>query len=292
VIRPGNSPPADAHHEAKHEDRIPTIPRNRHYDCGAHGSRKPSSASIATALLLSLSLSGCATGPISLGGVEFELPWNQAEEVKEVCAVDEALLAAEQAELFRQAETDRAKHLSSEIARLQTDLETAESALVEVESGIAGSNGRADAVSSLAVTRIQVERAASRGPWREVDIAGAREKLEEAERQVDEGRFGTALFFVYRARRVAEGVLAEATQVMEAGNARLIRAKRVNLRVGPATDETVLSVLHADTPVVPQAREGDWALVQVTGGAAGRLHVSFLGESLNEEGSAPAAKRP
>ena len=42
----------------------------------------------------------------------------------------------------------------------QADLETADSALVEVESGLSGINRRVDAVSSLAVTRIQVERAA------------------------------------------------------------------------------------------------------------------------------------
>ena len=42
----------------------------------------------------------------------------------------------------------------------QADLETADSGRVERESGLSGSNGRVDAVSSLAVTRIQVERAA------------------------------------------------------------------------------------------------------------------------------------
>lgn len=127
---------------------------------------------------------------------------------------------------------------------------------------------------------------------RDAVIQGAREKLGEAERQVDEGRFGAALFFVYRARRVAEGVLAEAEQIRIAGNARLIRATRVNLRAGPSTDEKVLSVLHSGTPVVPQAREGDWTLVQVTGGAAGWIHVSLLGESLSDEGSSPASMRP
>ena len=75
---------------------------------------------------------------------------------------DKASGAVEQVALFRRAETERADQLSLEIDRLQADLRTAEQALVEVGSDLAGSNSRADAVSSLAVTRIQVERAASR----------------------------------------------------------------------------------------------------------------------------------
>ena len=243
----------------------------------------------ATALLLSLSLGGCAQTPD--GRMTLELPWAH-KPVAQVCEVDAAIAEAEQADLFRRAETERAEHLSAEIDRLQADLKTAEEALVEVESGLAGSNSRADAVSSLAVTRIQVERAASRAPWRDREIVGAREKLEEAERQVSEGRFGAAIFFVYRARRVAESILDEANQVIRAGNARLIRAKRVNLRAGPSTDQRVLSVLVSGTPVVPQTTEGDWTLIQVTGGPAGWIHRSLLGNRITEETELPAAPKP
>ena len=236
-----------------------------------------------TASFLSLSLTGCA----NLG---IELPLGGARAADDACAADALAVELEQKELFRKAETERAEQLGLEIERLQADLKTAESALVEVESGLSGSNGRADAVSSLAVTRIQVERAASRAPWRAVEIEGARQKLEEAERQVDEGRFGAALFFVYRARRVAEGILDEVDQIVGSGNARLIKATRVNLRSGPSTGQRVLAVLTAGTPVIPQATEGEWTLVQVTGGPAGWIHRSLLGEHLSD--GAPAAPKP
>ncbi len=242
---------------------------------------------IAAALLLSLSLAACANGPRG----RIDSGPGSAPTVKSVCASDEATVEREQAELFRKAETERAAQLEREIERLQADLETAESALVEVESGLSESNGRADAVSSLAVTRIQVERAASRAPWRAAEIAGARQKLDEAERQVDEGRFGAALFFVYRARRVAEGVLDEVEQILGSGRARMIKATRVNLRSGPSTGQRVLAVLSAGTPVIPQASEGEWTLVQVTGGPAGWIHRSLLGEHVSD-GSLPAAPRP
>ncbi len=241
-----------------------------------------------TAFLLTFSLAGCAGTP--LGDLGFELPWSTASNAADVCAAEEGAHARAQAELFRRAETERAEQLSVEIERLKADLRAAETALVEVESGLSGNNSRADAVSSLAVTRIQVERAASRAPWRVSAIADARQKLEEAERQVDEGRFGAALFFVYRARRVAEGVLDEVAQIVGAGNARLIRADRVNLRSGPSTGQRVLAVLTAGTPVIPQANQGDWTLVQVMGGPAGWIHRSLLGDRLTE-GSVPAAPK-
>jgi hypothetical protein len=247
-------------------------------------------------MLFSLAMSGCVNTNLA-----FEMPWSSnppatpvviEEETEEVCAVEEAEADAAQAQLFRRAETERAEQLVREIARLQADLKTAESALVEAESGMSGSHTRADAISSLAVTRIQVERAASRAPWRQTDIQGARAKLVEAERQVDEGRFGAAIFFVYRARRVAESVLDEAHQVTEAGNARLIRSKRVNLRAGPSTGERVLSVLEAGTPVITQANEGDWMLVQVTGGPSGWIHRRLVGGLVSELDGLPAAPQP
>jgi hypothetical protein len=198
----------------------------------------------------------------------------------------------EQAEIFRKAETERAQQLQREIERLQADLATAEAALVEAESGLAGTHTRADAVSSLAVARIQVERAASRAPWRVVEIEDASAKLAEAERQLDEGRFGAALFFVYRARRVAESILREAELVRKNGNARVIDGRRVNLRAGPSTDQPILAVLAVGTPVFPQARQGDWVLVQVSSGPAGWVHRSLLGGRIDAVGVTPAAPRP
>ena len=227
-----------------------------------------------TLIVASLFLAGCTTTP---DGIRFAWETREESSADETCAVEEAENQATQATLFREAETERASQLTAEIARLQADLKTAEEALVEAESGLSASHTRADAVSSLAVARIQVERAAGRAPWRKTAISGAREKLIEAERQVDEGRFGAALFFVYRARRVAESILQEAEAVIASAEARLIRAERVNLRAGPSTDAPILSVLDSGTPVIAQTNEGDWVLVQVTSGPAGWIHRRLLG---------------
>lgn len=183
----------------------------------------------------------------------------------------------EQARLFRRAETERATQLLHEIERLKADLKTAESALVEAESGLAGNHTRADAVSSLATTRIQIERAEARAPWRAQDIAIARAKLEEAERQVAENRFGAALFFDYRARRVAESILAEARIVHGNGDVQIVTARRVNLRGGPSESAPVLAVLDYGTPIFPQANDGPWMLVQVSGGPVGWVHGRLIG---------------
>jgi uncharacterized protein YgiM (DUF1202 family) len=202
------------------------------------------------------------------------------------------VVSVEKVEIFRQAETRRAEELMRQIEQLQADLQTAEAALVEAESGLAGMHTRAEAVSSLAVARIEVERAASRAPWRAQEVEAARAKLVEAERQVSMERFGAALFFVYRARRVADGILDEVAGLVEQGNARLIHARRVNLRAGPSTSEPILAVLDAGTPVFPQTDAGEWVLVQVSGGPTGWVHSRLIGESLGSLDSIPAAPRP
>ncbi len=245
---------------------------------------------LAIALSTALLLAGCASTPDRDARTAA-----RSAASEEACARERLASDDSQAELFRQAETDRAENLEREIERLQADLEKAEAALVEAESGLAANHSRADAVSSLAVTRIQVERAAARAPWRADLVAGARQKIAEAERQVEEGRFGTALFFVYRARRVADAILLEAEQVRQSPNAQMIRAERVNLRAGPSTDDLVLSVLTARTPVIEQAREGEWTLVQVIGGPAGWIHRQLLDSLMLEDDepqstSAPASR--
>ena len=235
------------------------------------------------ALVLTISIGGCADLGIWLG---------RSSDSSQSCRTTAAIVNVEQAQLFREAETERASQLLKEIVRLQADLETAESALVEAESGLAGSHTRADAVSSLATARIQILRAESRAPWRATEIEEARRKLEEAERQVEEGRFGTALFFVYRARRVADSILDEAEIIARNGSARLIRGARVNLRAGPSTDEAILSVLTRGTPVFPQANKGDWILVQVSSGPSGWIHRRLVGGLASHEIGGPAAPLP
>jgi hypothetical protein len=182
-------------------------------------------------------------------------------------------------EIYRRAETERADRLAAEVQRLRADLRQAEEALVMAESGLRGTHSRADAVSSLAEARIQVERAAKATPWREEEIAEARAKLEEAARQIDLAHFGAALFFVYRAERSASMLEGEAAQVQAAPDVRYIRAKQVNLRAGPSTAEPILAVLRSGTPVHPESQNKRWVLVRTAQGALGWVHGSLLGMS-------------
>jgi hypothetical protein len=99
-----------------------------------------------------------------VGCASLELPFGLSRDEKRADRPVVGTINVEQAQRFREAETERAAQLLQEIARLKADLKTAEEALVEAESGLAGSHTRADAVSSLATTRIQIERAASRAP--------------------------------------------------------------------------------------------------------------------------------
>jgi len=180
-------------------------------------------------------------------------------------------------EVYRRAETERAARLAQEVERLRADLAQAEEALVMAESGLRDTHSRADAVSSLAEARIQVERAAAAAPWRTQDLDEARAKLDEAARQVDAGHFGAAFFFVYRAARIASQIEGEAAQVLDRPDTRFIRGRRVNVRVGPSTTESILVVLSSGTPVFPEKTQSAWVLVRTTAGAVGWVHSGLLG---------------
>lgn len=234
-------------------------------------------SSVAAGLLI-FTLTGCAN----------TFSTNPSDE----CNTARVLPEVTQVQRFREAETERAAKLVQEIERLKADLETAEAALIEAESGLSGSHTRAEAVSSLAVARIQIERAASQAPWRAIEIDDARAKLLEAERQVDESRFGAALFFVYRARRVADSILEEAGVVENHRDVQVIRAARVNLRTGPAATEPILSVLDRGTPIFPRTEQGDWILVQVSGGPVGWIHRDLVNDLRSSRGDPPASPNP
>lgn len=212
-------------------------------------------------LLLAACLAGCSSAPPP-----------PAEPVAKVFpSID--------SEIYRRAETDRADRLAAEVQRLRADLRQAEEALVMAESGLRGTHSRADAVSSLAEARIQVERAAQSTPWREDEIAEARAKLEEAARQIELAHFGAALFFVYRAERTSSMLEGEAARVHATPDVRYIRAKQVNLRAGPSTAEPILGVLSSGTPVHPESRNKRWVLVRTAQGALGWVHGSLLSMS-------------
>jgi len=192
---------------------------------------------------------------------------------------DAARAAADEAvsvQVLQRAESLRADQLEREVRRLRTDLRQAEEALIAAESGLRGDHSRADAVSSLAEARIQVERAARRAPWRRERIEEARSKLEDADAQVQLGNFGAAVFFVHRARRIAEHLEREAREIGATALARRVRAERVNLRRGPSTHEDVIGILARGTPVFPEASREHWLLVRTPNGRVGWVHASLL----------------
>jgi hypothetical protein len=217
---------------------------------------------LALALAACLALSGCAF----LGSVG----------VPSFSGLSAHELADRDAETFRQAQAERILTLEREAARLRSDLAKAESAMVAIESGLRGAQTRADAVSALAEGRIAVERARVSAPWRGAEIAELTGKLEEAERQFQAGNPGSAVFFASRAQRIADSLREEARRVAEAKDARVVTAPRVNLRAGPSTEDAVVAVLAAATPVLPQRSEGEWVLVRTPDGAAGWVHASLL----------------
>jgi hypothetical protein len=179
-------------------------------------------------------------------------------------------------EVYRRADADRVTLLEHEVERLRADVRSAEEALVAVESGMRGAQTRTEAVSKLAEARIEVGRAAKRAPWRTDAVAEARAKLDEAERQLGEGHVGSAIFFVSRASRIAETLLAEADLVGKTPGTRYVRSGRVNLRAEPNTDSEVLAVLPVDLPVFPESDDGEWTLVRTVSGQVGWVSGRLL----------------
>lgn len=179
-------------------------------------------------------------------------------------------------EVHRRAETERAAQLAKQVERLQADLAQAEEALVIAESGLRGDHSRADAISSLAEVRIQVERAAEAAPWRSAELEEARGKLAEANRQIGEGHYGSALFFVYRAQRMAENIETEAGLIRAQAHVQFIGAPRVNMRSGPSKIDRVLRTLEQGTPVFAEGGHDGWVLVRASTGDVGWVHQSLL----------------
>jgi len=184
--------------------------------------------------------------------------------------------AADVRVVYQKAESGRVALLEREVTRLRGDLEDAEQALVEVESGLRVTHTRADAVATVAAARIGVERARARAPWQTAALREATDKLAEAERQTEAGHLGSALFFASRAQRIAHRALEEARIARTVPGARVVRGGRVNLRQGPSTLEKVLSVLVGGTPVFPERQEEGWVLVRTPAAAVGWIRADLL----------------
>jgi hypothetical protein len=207
--------------------------------CGPRRRRGAVLAGIAAGLVPFLIFSGCA----ALNRRLFPAVTGETENATEI---------------YAQAGVDRATQLELEVERLRADLREAEEAMVAIESGLRGVHGRADAVLTLAESRIAVERASRNVPWR------------------GDGHTGSAVFFASRARRIAAALNAEAKRVASTPGARFIGGRRVNLRAGPSTEDRVLHVLVGGTPVFPEREDGEWVLVLTPTGQIGWVHGSLL----------------
>jgi hypothetical protein len=170
----------------------------------------------------------------------------------------------------------RTKILEAEVERLSADVKAAEDTLVAVESGLRGPQSRTEAVSMLAEARIQVDRAAKLAPWRAEMAQEARSKLDEADRQLAADRVGAAIFFVSRASRLSQTMLAEADLVSKSDGARFVKSSRANLRSAPNTTSDVLAVLPTDLPIFVEGTDADWLLVRTVSGKVGWLRSDLV----------------
>ncbi|UCE86173.1 MAG: SH3 domain-containing protein [Deltaproteobacteria bacterium] len=175
-----------------------------------------------------------------------------------------------------EAQAKRAELLALEVTRLRADLEQAEKVLSGSSAGDSSPHSRADAIATIAEARITLERAADRARWGADEVAEARAKLAEADRQVELGHFGAAIFFAARAHHIANDLNAEVELVQQETATAVVVGERVNLRAGTSTDDRVVRVLARDTPVFAEAEDADWVLVRTAGGDVGWVHGSLI----------------
>ena len=184
--------------------------------------------------------------------------------------------AAIESEVYVRAQSERTEFLQREVERLHADLQQAERWIVDLESGLRDLHTRADAVSAVAEARIALDRVGKRVPWRHQRVMEARERLEEADRQLAVEHLGAAVFFASRARRITESLQAETEQVAKWDVRRVTRGDRVNLRSGPSQDSQVVGVLASQMPLYPEREISDWTLVRTPEGQVGWVHQTLL----------------
>ncbi len=168
------------------------------------------------------------------------------------------------------------RHLEREVERLRADLREAEQALRQAESGMQTANTRAEAVSVVAEARIDLARAERAAPWRKQQLEESRALFSQAERELEDERFGTAALLASRAGRVALALVEEAEALVAAGHAQRVRSARANLRSTPSTTAEVIAVLEARTPVFAEQTADRWTLVRTPGGQVGWIHSSLI----------------
>ncbi len=174
------------------------------------------------------------------------------------------------------AHAQRFERLQREVERLRADLKQAEEVLIEREKGGDGAMSRANAVSALAESNIRLEHAATSASWRRAELDEARQKLGEADRRIQAGDFGAAVFFASRAARMADSLLREASRAARAKNTLWVNTLRVNVRSGPSTEHRVIMVLPRNAPVFAEEVDGNWALVRTPSGVLGWVYRPLL----------------
>ncbi len=220
-----------------------------------------------------LALCLLAWGGAGVGCASLALPGRSVPEPAAAVRAQEH----QEREIYRSAHRERARYLEREVERLKADLRQAEESMVAIESGLRSAHGRADAVSAVAEARLSVGRARQRSPWRRDQLSEAAEKLEEAERQLQADRPGSAVFFASRAQRIADTLHEEADRVEAAEeDVRIVGALRVNLRSGPSTEHEIILILDRDTPVFAKREQGSWVMVRTLVGPVGWVHASLL----------------
>jgi hypothetical protein len=222
----------------------------------------------------------CAAAGFALGGCAglegIAWPWQGFRPGSEKRAGQARASELEHAEVYRSAQAERVAYLEREIERLRADLRQAEESLVAIESGLRGVHTRADAVSLLAEARIEVDRAGRNIVWRPERMREAHAKLDEAERQLQAGHAGSAVFFASRAQRIAQNLNDEALKLTLDDSARFVKTERANLRAGPSIEHDVVGTLEQATPVFAERERGGWVLVRTLGGPVGWIHTSLL----------------
>ena len=131
-------------------------------------------------------------------------------------------------------------------------------------------------MSAVAEARTALDSVTHDVPWRRDRVSEARAHLEEADRQLAADHLGSAIYFASRAHRTTEALRAEAQQVAEWSDRRVIRGDRVNLRAAPSETGSVVDVLARATPLYPERSFQEWMLVRTPDGRVGWVHRKLL----------------
>lgn len=176
--------------------------------------------------------------------------------------------------LSRQVSRHHVAKLKNDAVRLREDLARAEQALAATDTSVGYTS--ADAISALAEARVQTQGATNEIPWKREQIEQARAKLDTAKAHIDARNFSAAMYFIYRAQRITEEVKKEAQLVRANRGTLFVKAKRLNMRLGPSKQYDVITVLIEGAPVFPQNADKDWRLVRTANGFLGWVYGPML----------------